>query len=203
MNIIINRNPHDDNKPLYKYSELELTPGITILVGRNGSGKSTLCHQIEHYCNENKIPVFSYDNYTQGGNTAISNYNFNGDIDSMFQTLFHSEGEQIFYNLGVTIQKIGEFCRKNNSSELVILLDAIDSGLDIEGTVQLKDVLDKIIEDNKLHGVNVYIILTSNSYSLVRGMRCIDVVSGKELRFSSYEHYREYILNSYKKARRS
>jgi predicted ATPase len=42
MKIEVNKCPYESDKKMYKYSELELSPGITILVGRNGCGKSTL-----------------------------------------------------------------------------------------------------------------------------------------------------------------
>ena len=89
--------PHDPNgtnETLFQNTKLELSPGITVLVGGNGSGKSTLLHLIERHCLENEIPCFSFDNKMQGGTHAMSAAEWSGDVDSLTSLAFHSKGEQ-------------------------------------------------------------------------------------------------------------
>ena len=106
--------PHDPNgtnETLFQNTKLELSPGITVLVGCNGSGKSTLLHLIERHCLENEIPCFSFDNKMQGGTHAMSAAEWSGDVDSLTSLAFHSKGEQISACLGNTARAIGRKVR--------------------------------------------------------------------------------------------
>ncbi len=103
--------PNGTNETLFQNTKLELSPGITVLVGCNGSGKSTLLHLIERHCLENEIPCFSFDNKTQGGTHAMSAAEWSGDVDSRTCLAFHSEGEQISACLGNTARAIGRKVR--------------------------------------------------------------------------------------------
>ena len=190
-----------ERKELYKTNKVTIKRGVNILVGRNGAGKSTLLHLIKNHCDKNNIPCLSYDNYTQGGSNASSKYMFFGQVENFMNVAFHSEGEQLFHNFGEKLKEIGQFISKNkNSKEIVILLDALDSGLDIEGIVQLKDVFKLIVEDAK--DKNIYIIASANNYALVKDMRCLDVKRGcLEKIFIKYEAFEKFILNQYKEER--
>ena len=45
----------DEGIPLYRKANIEINPGVTVLVGCNGSGKSTLITQLKsllEHCNE-------------------------------------------------------------------------------------------------------------------------------------------------------
>lgn len=199
MRITINKCPYEVNKKLYKYSELELTPGTTILVGRNGCGKSTLLYQIEEYCKKNGIHCFKYDNYTEGGKEAHETYSFFKDFNSLGATLFHSEGEQIFYNFGQTCRKIGKYISSVPKEDpVIIMLDAMDSGLDCDGISQILELYPVM---KNTHEGEIYLLITANNYGIIHKQKCIDVATGKEMYFDNYEDFKKFIDKQYKELR--
>lgn len=67
----IDKAPYDEGINLYKKSRIVIREGVTILVGPNGMGKSTLLKTIEHKLEKNNIPVYIYNNKSDGGSTAM------------------------------------------------------------------------------------------------------------------------------------
>lgn len=191
---------NDNQTILYKNPKFEIPTGITVLVGRNGAGKTTLLRGIVDYCKKTNIPCFSYDNYSEGSDKAKSFYGAVGDIDSLCSTLFHSEGEQIYYNFCQKMKSIGSFCKEHRGAkEIVLCLDALDSGLDCDGIKQIRDVCNLIVSDNK--DSEVYIILSANNYGLIKNQRCLDVYTGKFLTFNNFDNFEKFILDRYKEER--
>lgn len=182
---------------IYKYDELTLEPGLTVLVGCNGSGKSTLIHQIKSKLElENEdMPIYKYDNLKQGGSNAREKYAFNGQFELFSETMNSSEGENIIINLEQIALELGEFMHKNkDSSEVWILFDAIDSGLSIDNVIEIKDFFNAIFENK--HDKDVYIIVSANEYEMVRGEKCLDVNSGNYIQFKNYDKYRSFIIKN-------
>lgn len=191
----IEKNPYDIDKNLYAKNKCIFEEGVTVLIGKNGIGKSTMLHEIKVFCEKNNIKCYSYDNYKEGGQNAHNTYGFKKDFKSLARTLFHSEGEQIFYNLGQQMGIIGDFIKTNkNEKQLVILLDALDSGLDCEGFSQINDVFKTIQKD---FGRELYIILSANNYGLVDSHKCFDTKNCKYVEIKSYEDYKNFILSQY------
>lgn len=203
MKFTIPKCPNEEGVKLYRNSELNVDEGISIVVGRNGSGKSTLLRVIEEKCKKNKIPCYYYDNYNEGGKDAHSMYSFLGDFEALACTLFHSEGEQIYYNFSKKVEEIGKFIKKNKSSkELVVLLDAMDSGFDVEGIGQLLSVLNTACNDCKEHNIKMHVLITANNYAIVHGNRCIDIETFEEKVFNKFEEFQEYIVKQYERLRK-
>lgn len=192
----INRKPYDD--VIYKKSEIEINPGVTILTGCNGSGKTTLLRMIKETLQSSKIPVMHYSNEHEGGATAISERLLMDDINIVATLMQSSEGEQIYINLGNTASKIARFVQNcKEKKELWILLDSVDSGLSIDNIIEIKEYLFKtILDDTK--DKDVFIICSANSYELCKDNSCFDVYSGEYIEFKNYEDYRNYILDSRK-----
>lgn len=192
----IDRKPYDD--VIYKKSEIEINPGITILTGCNGCGKTTLLQIMKSDLQSSKIPVIYYSNETEGGSNAISERAFCDDFISVATLMQSSEGEQIYINLGNTATKIGKFVHTHkDDKELWILFDAVDSGLSIDNMLEIDEYLFKtILEDTK--GKDVFIICSTNTYELCRNNPCFDVYSGEYIKFKDYEDYKNYILKSRK-----
>lgn len=189
----ITRKPYDNT--MYKKSDIEINPGVTILTGCNGYGKTTLLQMIKNELCLSEIPVMHYDNKTDGGHNSISERVFHDDYETVATLMQSSEGEEIFVNLGLIAAKIGKFVHEHKQDkELWILFDAIDSGLSIDYILDLKEYLFKtILEDNK--NKDVFIICSANSYEMCRDSNCFDVYSGEYLEFKDYNDYRKYILN--------
>lgn len=195
----IERDYYGEDVVLYRRKNIEIQPGLTVLVGCNGSGKSTLLHQLKYELRNNDITYIDFDNLTNGGSYARSKAGFVGDISFLATSVCSSEGENIIMNIGKVAASIGSTIRENrDSKELWILLDAIDSGLSVDNVIEIKNLFDLIIEDAGKNNTNVYIVISANEYELARGEQCFDVYNGKYITFEDYEAYRKFIIKSRK-----
>ena len=195
------KNPYCLDSNMFSKSCVTIDPGVTVLVGCNGCGKTTLMRLIQQELEYQKIPNLYFDNLSEGGVHARNAAAFCGDIDFVLSSTVSSEGENIVINLGKTAKKIGKmfalYAKDDESKEIWILLDAIDSGLSIDNVVDIKEhlftfVLNREIALNK----DVYFIVSANEYEMVRGERCLDVQNLKYKQFKTYDSYRKYILKS-------
>jgi len=204
IEIKIIKDPYDLKHYLYKTATINLNEGFTVIIGRNGCGKTTFCWQLAEHCKKQNIPYYKYDNYKQGGTHAHSEYSFLEDFDALSSTLFHSEGEQIFYNLGRQVQNISSLIKEHkDSKQLVIILDALDSGFDVEGIGQLKNIANIMVEDCRKNNIELYVVITANNYALIHKNSCMDVRTGEYHYFDNYEAYEKFILDQYEKDRKA
>lgn len=221
------KDPYDAGFTPTAAKEIELKPGLTVLVGCNGAGKTTLIMNIEESCKDNNIPCHVFDNLKDGGyhdmfGTVLSGmYEFEDDsLDLAISMMNSSEGECIKLNIGRQSTKYKEFIktgyfnnRQHRLSKLfyneklpnivednrrVLLFDATDSGMSIDTVCDIKELFKLILQDAKDAGVEFYIIISANEYELCRNEKCFNVNSGKYLTFSDYKDYRRFILNSRK-----
>ena len=185
---------------VYKKSDITLEPGFTALVGCNGSGKTTLLRLIKEQLLKENIPVFTYDNKTEGASTMISRAVLYGQMPLAGTLATSSEGEQIMVCLGEIAQQIGSFIRKNSDSdEFWIFLDAIDSGFSIDNIIEIKDFFkDCLVPDVRGKGKEVHILCSANSFEVANGENCFDVINGEYVTFKDYEEYKRFILSSRK-----
>ena len=200
LEIPIIRNYYYDGN-IFEKRNVIFQPGLTVLIGCNGSGKTTMLKQIKITCENRDIPVISFDNYKEGGSQARSRWGFYGQFDRLSEALVSSEGEQINMNLAEQAAKIGRFIRDNSlAQKVVILFDALDSGLSIDYIVEFKELLIKtIIEDCNSKGITVYIIASANEYELARGEQCMVAAKCKYVSIKSYDRYRKIIIETRKK----
>ncbi|MCM1437828.1 MAG: AAA family ATPase [Roseburia sp.] len=190
--------PYEDEK-IYSKKEHAFNEGMTILVGQNGAGKSTLLRFLNEKCHKEKLPFFYYDNYAEGGSTALSKYGFYGDTTALATGWCSSEGQQIYMNFSYMMQSLGNFVRKHKGTKQIVLaFDAIDSGLDLANIAEIKDFLLSVIDDIRKNGTEVYVLISANSYGFVKGSRCYDVARNKEIIFNSYEEYEKFIFGRVK-----
>lgn len=175
----------------YKDKTLNLTPGMTILVGCNGAGKSTLLSVIQDTADRMKIPVIKYDDRVDGDKRSTQTLD-----DFFFSYLFGSEGEKIKGHVLSLLRDIGSMVAHSNSDDILILLDSIDSGFSIDNIIEFKEQMDSIFELEQENGKNLYMIITANQYEFTIYERCIDVGTGKDVIFDSYDEYVSFILRS-------
>lgn len=210
---------YNDTGNLYKEKQVTFHEGLTVLVGCNGSGKTTLLQQIEDGCKEDNIKCLKFDNLKDGGSNSTSYLSLFQDFEGMAWNLMSSEGEQIVSDFGRFSSKIAKFFRgvleddnpfaklfpsykekEYNKDILVILLDAIDSGMSIDNMIEVKDLFkDIIFKEAENFGYHIYVIAVSNAYELARNEDCFDLWNCSYIRFKDYEDYRKYVLNSRKR----
>ncbi len=186
--------PYDDEK-IYSKTEHTFNEGITVLVGQNGAGKSTILLFLKEKCQKEKLPLFLYNNYFDGGEHAKSKYSFYNDLNALVAAFCSSEGQQIYMNFSYMMQSLGNFVQENKGAKQVVLaFDAIDSGLDLANIAEIKDFLREVVTDIQKNGTEVYVLITANSYGFVKNSRCYDVAKNKEITFNSYDEYEKFIM---------
>lgn len=194
------RDPYMDNDFIFEKSEIEIKPGVTVLVGCNGSGKSSLLKQIIYRLKNAGIPFEKFDYKNDGGRKMREQFLFQDEIAAFATAISGSEGEEIVVNMMKIAAKLGSsFNRVSDSGgkEFWILLDAIDSGLSVDNILDIKEHLfDTIFENSK--DVEIYIVVSANSYEMCRQMNCFDVIKGEYITFKDYEEYSNFILETKK-----
>lgn len=194
----IHRDYYEEGVKLYNTDAFIFNPGLTVLAGCNGSGKTTLIRAMKSDLNKRGIPYVSFDNLKDGGNTARQSALLNDDLHFLATSVCSSEGENIVMNMNHAARKIGSHMRsENKTDECWIFLDAIDSGLSIDNIDDVKRHLFDVILESKQCD-DIYIIVSTNSFELARGEQCMDVWSGKYIRFNNYDEYRQFIFESRK-----
>ena len=207
------RDPYEIGVNITTARQVEINPGITVIVGCNGAGKKTLLEKIKDVCGEQKIPCFMHDNLRDGGHNSISELFFNNQYEDMSYLMCASEGEAIksnvyhrdyktFLEKGISKKRnifAGIFGDEEEKlpekTERVLLFDAVDSGLSVDAVIELKQMFNAILEAYK----DTYIVIAANEYELARNASCLDVTNGKPITFKDYEDYRNFIIKSREK----
>lgn len=213
----IETKPYDEVR-IFNRKNIEIQPGVTVLVGCNGAGKSTLIHAMQDELKKNNIEYLNYDNLHDGGNRSVSNAMFYDDVRFAASVMCSSEGEAITLNimnlgenivyylkhgktkrtrLDIMLENIENADSKKKeetaSQERWIFFDAVDSGLSIDNVLDFKEfVLDPIVKNNS----NVYVIISANSFEMVNGEQCLDVYNGQYCTFDNYEEYKKFICKT-------
>ena len=180
---------------------------VNVLIGPNGTGKTQLLFALKKYFEENNIMFVSHSNLLDGGNIGMQRFLDTGRIEALAMSAFKSEGQQMMrilgngflYQLRRTLKK--EALSENPRDTLWILIDSMDSGLDIHNMREVINLFDLILEKEPSRSPflkNIYIVVAANAYEFVRGRTVIDVLTGKNIKFGSYEEYAEHIENTVK-----
>lgn len=161
---------------VYKKKEIEINNGVTVLIGPNGCGKTYACSQICDYLDEQKKKYLNVNVYEEGKHTADS-FTLSGDMKSLAKYLNSSEGQRVYDTLvDINVPKMGEYVRSlkdDNIKEGYIIIDACDSGVSIDLMLSYRSLFEFILDDCKKENIEMYIIITSNSYELVYDYDCI------------------------------
>lgn len=195
-NFIVPTKPYDFR--LYSRKEVSFNPGFTALVGCNGSGKSTLMHIVhDQLCNGPDILALKYDDRIDGGDRLAGRFGFYGDTANMASMIMSSEGEKILHGICHFVSSLKHKIDDANPKEIWIFMDAVGSGLSIDGIDELKDLY-QIIQDTNPER-DVYFVVSTNEYEFARDSDCIDVTTFKHMTFATYDEYRNYILKTSQK----
>ena len=191
-------NPYDDPIRLYERKTLTIKEGLTVLVGCNGSGKSTLMRLIKDKLrNQKDVLCLGYDDRSDGQSNLMSKFGFYDDLNNLSRMLMSSEGERIHIGIEEFVAGLRSKIQRASPKSVFILMDAVGSGLSIDGIDEIKEIVPIIAEDNPNR--EVYFIVSTNEYEFAEKADCIDVRTFQHLRFGTYEEYKEFILDSWKK----
>lgn len=207
------RDPYDMGFNTTKPSKITIEPGVTILVGCNGAGKTTLMHNIKDQLRKEKTSYMEFNNLIDGNHTAMDFATRRGDIAMTATMMTSSEGENILHSLTPIICQSAKFIKTGKSSlaknelfesniptnERWFFFDAIDSGCSIDNIIELKRLFELMKETAKENDVDLYIIVSANSYEMAHDMNCFDIIAGKYISFTDYNDYKQFILNTRKK----
>lgn len=194
------RCPYSEDEVLFSKSEITFSPGLTALVGCNGAGKTSMLHQIRDALDESQGEfLVYYDNLRDGRSAARDAAARSGRYDVLATMISSSEGEELIVDFGQFAASIKRFAAKHKEElrDLWVLVDGVDSGLSIDNIVDMKQfVADVLSPDLTTQDICLYVVIAANSYEMCRDERCLDVASGKYLRFENYEEYKAFILKS-------
>lgn len=193
------RDYYDKKHYLFDKTKVTINPGLTVLVGCNGCGKSTFIHQITDILKNEKAPLLYFNNLFDGGAHARSLALYENNLSFVAASMCSSEGQNIvlnLYRICTNIQEMARECVSNDVKEAWVVLDAIDSGLSIDNIDDFKHVINLLIDNYKEKGINLYVVVSANTYEFARNIKCLDVVGGRYIKFDDYEDYRKFILIS-------
>ena len=190
--------PYDER--LYLRKTVTFDPGMTVLVGCNGSGKTTLMRLIrEQLEKDSEICVINYNDRADGGSHLMSKFGYLGNYSGLATMMMSSEGERIMMGIGDAVGRMRREIHNGSYREIWIFLDAVGSGLSIDGIREIKDLYNIIIEDNPDRKDSIYFVVSTNEYEFTVGVDCIDVTTFRHTIFMNYEDYRNYVMQTRKK----
>lgn len=200
--INIEKDPYIKNKKIFKQSKITFRDNaLTVLIGPNGTGKTTLINQVLESLVKADIPYVHYSNLLHGGDRA-KEYFGNTNIAAMVSMLERSEGQNIAFTcmqrFSKEFKKANESRKEKNGKEMWILLDTIDSGMDLNNIIDTKLALKSYIDGAMKVGINLVCVVPANSYELAEGEICLFPYDGKEYTFKSYQEYKSFILEKVK-----
>lgn len=183
---------------IYESDVATFNTGITVLCGCNGSGKTTLLRQIDRALSSSDVHHVFY-NSLQAVADAREIALQQGDHSFLATLIQSSEGENISLNVAKLARKIGEYFRKHSDiMEFWLLIDSVDSGLDIEAICNVVEFFKQFIcWEGK--STDIYIVVSTNAFEFANGNPCMDIHTLKYRSFDGYEDYKDFILKSAKK----
>lgn len=205
-----------ETRQIYKKGNIEIEKGVSVLIGCNGSGKTTMTYVIKAELERLNIPIYNFNNYTEGGSRPIEAAMFKGDMNKVISMFSASEGERIYMNLGYSFNPIINFldCGRTSkdkfadifysrksieTNERWILFDAVDSGFSIDNVIDFKEyMLKPLLQKAEEMDRELYFIITANEYEMCADLPCINVTDCKYVKIDSYEDYKKQILRTRK-----
>lgn len=206
IDIPIESQYYDDTR-LYDNDIFSFNSGITFLVGCNGSGKTTLMHQIEHFYDS----IDDSDSKTRAkyflccdSHRIIEHSLYISDVELGATLMSSSEGERMSIGLQTAFRWLWNQCKQKNIETIFMMLDSLDSGIDIPTIQNIRSILFEAVDiAKKEYGIDLYILVSSNSYALIENQQCLDIKTGQMITFENWDDYVDFCKksNEYKQNR--
>lgn len=184
---------------LYENPTFSFREGVTVLVGCNGSGKTTLMRRLEAaLAGVEDVSARTFDLRDVEGFLSRALVRPDGR-DDMAAVLGSSEGERVVVLLGKALGWAWKQCERG-VPRVLLMLDSLDSGADVPTIERVVDALEttvRMVADT--YGTRLHVLVSANGYELARGEHCVDVSTGKVMRFSSYDEYRDFCMRSHER----
>lgn len=202
MRFVIEKDYFGDGD-FFPYGRLDVNEDVTYLVGCNGAGKSTLMNIMEERLENRGIDFIEFNRVKDDRHSSMDKALFREDFSLLASLALSSEGESLKTDIANRIlPQIAHFTEMNGDKPLWIFMDANDSGLSIDAIMQIKkDVIGFILNDCEYEkGLERHFVVSVNQYEFVNGEEnCIDVTTGKRVKFGSYDEYKDFILATAKR----
>ena len=192
---------------------------IAALVGCNGSGKTISILQMIDQLKQNgfkdigdepeynpfaafvkdKTPAKGY--YVLFSKNAefvkADKYDEIGMAD-IYRRVMRSTGEGIVdrANEFMVATKAAAAKAQEEKVPLVIFVDDFDAGVSIDIMLDMRKLLDTYFDWCRLRDVEAYAVVSSNSYDLIQGYRCVYPGNGQEYVFNNYDDFKRFVLFS-------
>ena len=206
--------PYDDDRKFYTKRYAKFKPGLTTLIGCNGVGKTTLLQNIHEELQRKGVPNILFDNLSgdDGGTASLSKL-FSGmsfgdeepySMEYAVSVWASSEGERIKASFIRFLKRLVKQIRRYKGyGEFWILFDALDSGLSLDVIEDIKGLFVNQLLPDIDSDMNVYVILSSNSYEMSEHTNMFAVEKMAYVSVKTYARYKYYVLSSAKyKAKR-
>lgn len=173
----------------------DFKPGVYVLVGPNGAGKTTLLTQIREYADRHNFTHIGYNDVADGREHGKHSMLYANDATGFATADCSSEGEELAIHFGRFLGKLGSATKQavTAGKSLICTIDGVDSGASVDRVRDLNEFLHFLEKDNEGH--EIYIFISTNQYEMTHGLTCIDPRTGKQVKFSSYDNYVEWICN--------
>ncbi len=191
--------PYDDNceRILYKKPRFTFQPGVTMLLGCNRSGKTTLLRRMADVLRAEGVCVVEI--MKQQMDNDMSWLSSGGSLEALSIQVSRgttSEGEYAKLVLSGLLPKVGQAMR-SGAKEIWLLLDGLDTSLSEDQLDDISGLFDAIVETAP-KDAELYLVATTNQFTLAKGRRAIRVGDARELTVKSFGAYRNCILQSAK-----
>lgn len=183
---------------IYQSSEFSFRTGTTVLVGCNGAGKTTLLRRMRTALKADGAPCLLHEHMRArdeiSARLQFSPHLTAEDYDAALAPNWQSEGEGHAQDLLTMVPSFGGFVMRNPSEhkERWLLLDGMESGMSIDMVDELTNLM-SVIEKNVPDGIELYLVVATNSYEIAKGRDCIDVSTAKHVTFDNYEDYANFV----------